>query len=364
MSTEDTPRRPRSFSVDSGAPDDTAQTTEDPAHAHRNPRAFEPGPSLQMEDEDYFEREGAGEGDAAAVEPEPERGGFSFASLAVAAAALFASMAAGLWIDSIVRALFERNPWLGWTSAGLAALLAAAVVTVAYRETAAMLRLRRVDRLRTDIESALGNGDERELQRATDRLIGHMAANPRSAAGRKVLDEQEGEVLDADDRYRLAERELFRVADRDAFGLVIAAARRVSIVTAVSPRAFLDILYVLYENFRLLRRLSELYGGRAGALGNMRLARKVLGHLAITGVASFGDGLVQQVIGQGMASRLSARLGEGVLNGLMTARVGIAAMEVCRPAPFHAVARPKLSSALSTLTSGADDVKVTSNPGL
>jgi putative membrane protein len=109
------------------------------------------------------------------------------------------------------------------------------------------------------------------------------------------------------------------------------------VVTAVSPRAFLDMAYVVYENFRLVRRMAELYGGRTGAFGNLRLLRKVLGHLAVTGVASVGDGLVQQVIGHGVASRLSARLGEGVLNGLMTARVGISAMEVCRPAPFHAV---------------------------
>jgi putative membrane protein len=32
-------------------------------------------------------------------------------------------------------------------------------------------------------------------------------------------------------------------------------------------------------------------------------------------------------------------MGEGVLNGLLTARVGLSALAVCRPAPF-AVGRP------------------------
>jgi putative membrane protein len=103
--------------------------------------------------------------------------------------------------------------------------------------------------------------------------------------------------------------------------------------------------------------MAELYEGRTGAFGSIRLLRKVLGHLAVTGVASIGDGLVQQVIGHGVASRLSARLGEGVLNGLMTARVGISAMEVCRPAPFHTVERPKLSAVLKTLTARAETEK-------
>jgi putative membrane protein len=44
-----------------------------------------------------------------------------------------------------------------------------------------------------------------------------------------------------------------------------------------------------------------------------------------------GDSIVQQILGHGVAARLSARLGEGVVNGMLTARVGIAAIEVCRP---------------------------------
>ncbi|TIW44064.1 MAG: DUF697 domain-containing protein, partial [Mesorhizobium sp.] len=46
-------------------------------------------------------------------------------------------------------------------------------------------------------------------------------------------------------------------------------------------------------------------------------------------------------------------LGEGVVNGMMTARIGIAAMETARPLPFIAVRRPGLSDFLSALTSFA-----------
>jgi putative membrane protein len=49
---------------------------------------------------------------------------------------------------------------------------------------------------------------------------------------------------------------------------------------------------------------------------------------------------VQQIVGHGLAARLSAKLGEGVVNGMMTARIGIAAMETARPLPFAAVETP------------------------
>ena len=39
---------------------------------------------------------------------------------------------------------------------------------------------------------------------------------------------------------------------------------------------------------------------------------------------------------------LSQRLGEGVLNGLLTARLGLAAVDVTRPLPFTALPRPAL----------------------
>ncbi|MCI5077263.1 TIGR01620 family protein [Oricola sp.] len=357
MSDDAKRRKPRAFTVEKPAPEEVPPPVRPDAPAlRRKPRAIKPGPSLAMEPDDFFEQE-AMTADQAVIKDVDKRGGWSFGSLAIGAASLFVSLAAGLWIDSIIRTLFERAPWLGWLSLGLAVFLALAVILVVIREITAIMRLRSVDLLRNELADALVGSDQKRLSRATRELVRHMAGNPKSAAGLAVLRDQRGEILDAADYYALAERELFRGLDRDASLLVMGASKRVSVVTAVSPRAFLDIAYVLFENFRLVRRMSELYGGRTGAFGSVRLLRKVVGHLAVTGVASVGDGLVQQVIGHGVASRLSARLGEGVLNGLMTARVGLAAMDVCRPAPFHAVGRPKLSAILATLTASQEEEK-------
>ena len=55
------------------------------------------------------------------------------------------------------------------------------------------------------------------------------------------------------------------------------------------------------------------------------------------------DSLIQQMLGHGIAAKLSQRLGEGVLNGLLTARLGLAAIDVTRPLPFTALPRPALT---------------------
>jgi putative membrane protein len=123
------------------------------------------------------------------------------------------------------------------------------------------------------------------------------------------------------------------------------------VVTAVSPRAAFDVVFVLWEATRLIRRMAELYGGRPGALGLFRLMKAVVSHLAVTGSIAVGDTLLQQFVGHGLAGRLSAKLGEGVVNGLMTARIGLSAMDVCRPLPFLNEERPRLKDLAGDLVS-------------
>jgi putative membrane protein len=158
-----------------------------------------------------------------------------------------------------------------------------------------------------------------------------------------------GEIIDGADLVRLAEREVMGPLDAEARRLVAAAAKRVSVVTAVSPRAAFDMAFVLVTVLALVRRLADLYGARPGALGRMRLLRLALSHLAITGGIAASDSVIQQMLGHGVAAKLSARLGEGVLNGLLTARLGLAAIEVTRPLPFSALPTPTIADLAGNL---------------
>ena len=157
--------------------------------------------------------------------------------------------------------------------------------------------------------------------------------------------------MDGRDLLMLAERDLIAPLDARAKALASAAARRVSVVTAVSPRAFFDVAFVLWESVRLIRRIAAIYGGRPGTLGLFRLLKAVVSHLAVTGSIAVGDTLLQQFVGHGLAGRLSAKLGEGVVNGLMTARIGLSAMDVCRPLPFLTEERPRLKDLAGDLVS-------------
>jgi putative membrane protein len=161
------------------------------------------------------------------------------------------------------------------------------------------------------------------------------------AWGRRALAEHEGDIMDAGEALRLAERSLVAPLDPAARAIVAASAKRITLVTAVSPAAFVDMAFVAVENLRMLRKLATLYGARPGGLAMIKLARMVVTHIVLTGGIAVGDDLIQQVIGHGLTARLSARLGEGVFNGALTARIGLAAIEVCRPLPYIEAQRPR-----------------------
>ena len=180
-------------------------------------------------------------------------------------------------------------------------------------------------------------------------LLGIARDNPHLARGRRMVTDHLGDIIDGADLIRIAERELMSPLDREARRLISQAAQRVSVVTAISPRAVFDVAFVLFSSVRLVRQLARLYGGRPGALGMIKLFRHVVAHLALTGGMAASDSLVQQLLGHGIAAKLSTRLGEGVVNGLLTARLGLAAVDVTRPLPFAALPRPVLTDLVGEL---------------
>ncbi len=272
-----------------------------------------------------------------------------FGALALSAGAAIAALAVGVAFDALVRDLFERAAWLGWLGVALVAIFAFALLALVGREIAGLFRLKRLARLRLDCDAAAESNRRDTAQKATRALLAFYRDRPDTAKARRLVRAHLGEIMDGRDLLTLVERDLVAPLDLRAKALISSAARRVSVVTAVSPRAFFDVAFVLWETVRLIRRLAALYGGRPGTLGLFRLMKAVLGHLAVTGSIAIGDSLLQQFIGHGLAGRLSTKLGEGVVNGLMTARIGLSAMDVCRPLPFLAQERPRLKDLAGSL---------------
>ncbi|MEY9302497.1 putative membrane protein [Bradyrhizobium elkanii] len=273
----------------------------------------------------------------------PARRGFRWGTLFWSAVAGLVVLGTGLGVINLVEDLFARNEGLGVLGLGLAVIAAVALAVVTTRELVGLARLATIEKLHLRAAEVLISDDRAASRVIVADLLKLAHQTPQLARARSTLQSHTDDIIDGADMIRLAERELMTPLDEEARRLVSTAAQRVSVVTAVSPRALFDVLFVFVASLRMIRQLARLYGGRPGALGMIRLLRHVIAHLAITGGMAASDSLIQQMLGHGIAAKLSQRLGEGMLNGLLTARLGLAAIDVTRPLPFNALPRPALT---------------------
>ncbi|MET0744942.1 MAG: TIGR01620 family protein [Microvirga sp.] len=322
----------------------------------RQPRAYRldapdvTGGSIVVTDEPLDAIEAAD----GAIVPMGERRRAPWLAVLVSALSGLLVLGLGLAVETLIVDLYAVAPWLGWVALGLAALAGLAFLALIGREVSGIWRERKIERLREAAIDALAVKDHGAAKEVIAELAALYGARASAAPGLGRLKGLTDEIIDADDRLAIAERELLAPLDAQARRAIAAAAKQVSLVTAVSPRAIVDVAFVVFAAVRLLRVLAGIYGGRPGLIGFLRLAKAAFNHLAVTGGMAVGDGLMQQVLGLGLAARISAKLGEGVLNGLMTARFGLAALAVCRPLPFIKEEMPRIGDVAGELVSRAE----------
>lgn len=275
---------------------------------------------------------------------------FNWFKLSLWALTTLIALGVGLYVDQLISELFTRHQWLGLIASAVTAIFLLSIVALFIKEIFSISRMRSIAKLRLSGDKARQDNDLNLARMVAKDISRLLSAQPQTAKGRAEIKEHLNTVMDGEDLIHIVEREILAPLDKTAQKMVMASAKRISIVTAVSPRALVDIGFVLYENTKLIRAICELYGGKPSTFGFWQLAKKVISHLAATGAIAIGDGLMQQFIGQGVASKLSARLGEGVVNGLLCARIGISAIDICRPLAFDSEKRPGVSDFLSALT--------------
>ncbi|KIN70937.1 DUF697 domain containing protein [Sulfitobacter noctilucae] len=253
---------------------------------------------------------------------------------------------------TFVTDLMARAPLLGWAMTVLLTAFLLVLALLGLREMAAFGRLARLDGLRHDAAQALAQEDLKAARAVTDRLVGLYKGREDTRWGRERLTELRGDQMDAAGLLALTEQELLLPLDKAASREIEAAARQVATVTALVPLALADVVAALTANLRMIRRVAEVYGGRSGFFGSWRLTRAVLSHMVATGAVAVGDDLLEPVLGGTIIGKLSRRFGEGLVNGALTARVGVAAMDVCRPLPFSVAKRPSIRGIIKNALAG------------
>ena len=153
---------------------------------------------------------------------------------------------------------------------------------------------------------------------------------------------QASDALSDGEQLRLFAATVLGPLDQSAYQIVRRGARDIGALTALSPLGLLDGVLVLARTLAMLRAIARLYGVRPGALASLSLLRRTLRNVLAAGVGELMSDAAVEATGATLLSTLSARAGQGVVNGLLAAKLGLAAMQLCRPLPFTAAELPTL----------------------
>ncbi|MCL9775814.1 YcjF family protein [Vibrio methylphosphonaticus] len=132
--------------------------------------------------------------------------------------------------------------------------------------------------------------------------------------------------------------------DKKALSTVSTLSGEAALLVALSPLAIADMLLIAWRNFKMIDKLSEVYGVELGYWSRLRLFKLVLVNIAVAGATELAIESSADILSLNLAEKLSARAGQGLGVGLITARLGLKTISLMRPIPFPAQEQPKLSS--------------------
>ncbi|PWC22369.1 TIGR01620 family protein [Brenneria roseae subsp. roseae] len=252
--------------------------------------------------------------------------------MVMAGLTLFGVSAVAQGVQSLHNAWIQQD-WIALGGIAAGSLIVAAGVGSLAVEWRRLYRLRERAEERDvarDLLHSHGVGRGREFCEKLARQAGLDNGHPAMQRWQASLHEthNDREVVE------LYARLVQPVLDSQARREISRSAAESTLMIAVSPLALVDMAFIAWRNLRLINRIATLYGIELGYFSRIRLFRLVLLNIAFAGASELVREIGMDWMSQDLAARLSARAAQGIGAGLLTARLGIKAMELCRPLPW------------------------------
>ncbi|OUS25704.1 TIGR01620 family protein [Thalassotalea sp. 42_200_T64] len=106
------------------------------------------------------------------------------------------------------------------------------------------------------------------------------------------------------------------------------------VLVAVSPVAIIDMMLLMWRNLRMLDKVAGLYGVRLGYWSRVRLIKQVFTNMIYASASEIIADVGLEMLGVDTLGRLSTRAAQGLGAGMLTARLGLRTINLCRPVPF------------------------------
>jgi len=140
---------------------------------------------------------------------------------------------------------------------------------------------------------------------------------------------------------QLYSRVVLTKVDEKAMAEIAKFSTEAVVLVALSPIALIDMLIILWRNLRMINKVALLYGIKLGYWSRIKLIKQVFVNMVYAGASELIADFGADMIGADLLGKLSGRLAQGLGAGMLTARLGVKTMQLCRPIPF--ADKPKLA---------------------
>lgn len=236
---------------------------------------------------------------------------------------------------------------LAWS--GLFGGIASIAGVACYKEFSALTRLKKHEADKNSVEHIINSGGVSQAKPLCQAMA--KSANSNLSASYDRWEHQASKTHTDKDTFELFDALVLQEQDIAAQKLIIKSASESAVLVALSPLAIVDVLLVAWRNLRLLDQIAALYGVELSYWSRMRLMRLVLMNLAFAGAAEALSDVGADLLSVDMLGRVSMSVAQGLGVGLLTARIGIKAMEMMRPLPYLSAPKPKLKDMRKQLLS-------------
>ncbi|MFC6275991.1 TIGR01620 family protein [Psittacicella hinzii] len=132
--------------------------------------------------------------------------------------------------------------------------------------------------------------------------------------------------------------------DKEVLQIVHQRAATDAIIIALSPYPSLDMAFLAWRNATMIKKVAKIYGVELGYFARLSLYKHILVNIAVVGVSESLEQMtdLSGYLSTSIVGKISSKAAQGIGIGLLSARLGIKAMEFSRPLPFNSKNCPQL----------------------
>lgn len=190
----------------------------------------------------------------------------------------------------------------------------------------------------------LPSNDGEQAVKFCEDIANNLNHLPTIAQAEQRWKSQLNEAYNAKEVLYLFSENVLKPIDKQVKQMISRNAAENAVIVAVSPLAVVDVLLMAARNIALVNKITKAYGMELGYISRLKLFKMVLKNMVFAGATEIATDVGMDFFSQNLTAKLSLRAAQGIGVGLLTARLGIKAMEFCRPVAFQANERPRISA--------------------